>query len=52
VVNLNAGTIGGGTPSIGMNVFVYQQVRYRFAPLGGAAGAGRAVAPGAERRIR
>ncbi len=32
VVNLNAGTIGGGTPSIGMNVFVYQQVRYRFAP--------------------
>jgi type II secretory pathway pseudopilin PulG len=32
VVNLNAGTIGTGTPSVGMNVFVYQQVRYRFAP--------------------
>jgi type II secretory pathway pseudopilin PulG len=32
VVNLNAGTMGSGTPSVGMNVFVYQQVRYRFAP--------------------
>ena len=32
VVNLNASTIGSGSPSIGMNVFVYQQVRYRFMP--------------------
>jgi type II secretory pathway pseudopilin PulG len=31
VVNLNASTMGSGTPSIGMNVFVYQQVQYRFA---------------------
>lgn len=32
VVNLNASALGTGSPSIGMNVFVYQQVRYRFAP--------------------
>ena len=32
VVNLNASSMGAGLPSIGMNVFVYQQVRYRFAP--------------------
>lgn len=32
VVNLNASSLGSGTPSVGMNVFVYQQVRYRFAP--------------------
>jgi hypothetical protein len=32
VVNLNASSLGSGLPSIGMNVFVYQQVRYRFAP--------------------
>lgn len=32
VVNLNASTIGSGTPAVGMNVFVYQQVRYSFAP--------------------
>ena len=32
VVNLNASSLGTGLPSIGMNVFVYQQVRYRFAP--------------------
>jgi len=30
VVNLNAGSMGSGTPSVGMNVFVYQQVRYQF----------------------
>jgi len=32
VVNLNASTLGSGSPSIGMNVLVYQQVRYQFAP--------------------
>lgn len=32
VVNLNASSMGSGTPSVGMNVFVYQQVRYRFMP--------------------
>jgi hypothetical protein len=32
VVNLNASSIGIGAPSVGMNVFVYQQVRYQFAP--------------------
>ena len=32
VVNLNAFSMGLGTPAVGMNVFVYQQVRYRFAP--------------------
>ncbi len=31
VVNLTASTIGSGTPTRGMNVFLYQRVRYRFA---------------------
>ncbi len=30
VVNLNASSLGSGTPSVGMNVLLYQQVRYEF----------------------
>ena len=33
VVNLNASSFGSGSPAIGMNVFVYQQVRYQLRPL-------------------
>lgn len=32
VVNLGASSFGAGSRSVGMNVFVYQQVRYQFAP--------------------